>query len=107
MILFVGVGKRLLDLAVNPVPVPSNLGIESALKRPQLIGKVFALVVRTKVPIAHQHLAGFRQRVAILSGRVVILETSAGFRLRESEPRRGRSVSTLCRSVLITTPAHR
>lgn len=34
MALFVRVGKRLLDFAINPVPVPSDLGIEQRVSGP-------------------------------------------------------------------------
>jgi len=81
MILFIRVGKSLLDLAINLVPVPSNPGVEPARERTQLVRKVFALVVRTQVTIAHQHLAGFWQRVPLLSRVIVILEMRAGLQI--------------------------
>jgi hypothetical protein len=79
MILFVCVGKCLFDLAINPVPVASNLGIKPSLERTQIVCKGLAPgVVRTFIAIFHQHLADFRQRVPVILAIVLVLEPHPG-----------------------------
>ena len=81
MVLLVGFGKCLLDLAIDPIPVASDLGIEPPLHRTQPVGNAFGLIVRAKITVAHQHLASLWQRISILSRMIVILEAGTGLQI--------------------------